>query len=309
MSRTLGETESRIESLLAELRAGADDSAAERAEELVRALMELYGAGLERILELVVDEPNGGREVLTRLVGDRFVTSLLVLHDLHPLPVEHRINTALEKVRPYLGSHAGGVEFLGVDAEGVAHVKLEGSCEGCASSVITVKYAIEEAILEAAPEIVRVEAEGVPDAPEPSSPEAAGQQLHQIGPRPGTPGTPGANGGPAPAAGPDGRWTRIEGLRLLPGQSTVVEAGGARLLVCSAGGSLYAYRNQCPACASALDDGRLDGELFACPMCATTYNVRLAGRCPADEALHLEPVPLLPDQGEVKVAVPQGAPT
>lgn len=310
MSDTLGATESRIETLLSELRADADPSVVERAEELVRALVELYGSGLGRIVELVLDadDPAGGRAVMDRLLADRLVTSLLVLHDLHPVTVEDRIDAALEKVRPYLGSHAGGVEFLGVDAEGIAHVKLQGSCEGCASSIITVKYAIEEAILDVAPEVVRVEAEGVPDAP---PAPAEGPALHQIGSRPG--GQP-ANGdsaasgaGAGGGAEPGGGWTRVEGLRLLPGQTTVLDVGGASLLVCSVAGSLYAYRNRCAACGSALDGGALDAERFTCPGCATSYDVRLAGRGVDDEALHLEPVPLLPDAGEVKVAIPQGA--
>ena len=37
------------------------------------------------------------------------------------------------------------VQLLGVDSEGVAHLRLEGSCDGCASSSLTVKSAIEDA--------------------------------------------------------------------------------------------------------------------------------------------------------------------
>ena len=68
---------------------------------------------------------------------------------------------ALDQVRPYLGSHAGGVELLGVDAAGVVHLRLEGSCDGCPSSVQTVKLAIERAIEEAAPEVAGVEVENL----------------------------------------------------------------------------------------------------------------------------------------------------
>ncbi len=89
------------------------------------------------------------------------VGNLLVLHDLHPDDVLTRVQAALDRVRPYLGSHAGGVSLLGVDADGVAHLRLEGSCDGCASSALTVKSAIEDAILVAAPDVVAVEAEGM----------------------------------------------------------------------------------------------------------------------------------------------------
>jgi len=86
----------------------------------------------------------------------------LVVHDLHPLDLETRVARALERVRPYLGSHGGDVKLLGVE-DGVVLLRLEGSCQGCPSSTVTMKLAIEKAIEEAAPEILRIEVEGVAD--------------------------------------------------------------------------------------------------------------------------------------------------
>jgi len=140
----------RIEALLDELASIGDPTVRDRAEEIVRLLLELYGAGLAKIVETAVAE---GGPVVDRLVADPLVASLLVLHDLHPVDLDTRVEQALESVRPYLGSHAGGVTYLGVDDEGVAHLQLEGSCSGCPSSSITVKHSIEKAILEAAPEV------------------------------------------------------------------------------------------------------------------------------------------------------------
>src|SRR5207248_3312366 len=99
--------------------------------------------------------------LVQRLLDDPLVASLLVLHDLHPIDVETRIQRALDKVRPYLGSHAGGVKFLGVDGAGRAQLRLEGTCNGCPSSTVTVKMTIERAIEEAAPEVLGVDVEGV----------------------------------------------------------------------------------------------------------------------------------------------------
>ena len=146
---------SRIEELLGQLRAAGDPATAEVAEEVVRLVVELYGAGLERAVELA------GPEAMDRLVEDELVASLLVLHGLHPKDTETRVVEALDQVRPYLGSHAGGVELLGVDPGGVVHLRLEGSCDGCPSSTMTVKLAIERAIEEAAPEVTRVEVENL----------------------------------------------------------------------------------------------------------------------------------------------------
>ncbi|MFJ9784264.1 NifU family protein [Amycolatopsis sp. NPDC101161] len=140
----------RIERLLGEF-SGAD---AELAEELVHTLLEFYGAGLARIVE-AVDRP-----VLDRLLEDDHVRGLLVLHDLHPRSTHERVAEALDKVRPYLGSHAGDVEFVGID-DGVVRLRLQGSCDGCPSSTVTAKYAIERVVREVAPEISDVVVEGV----------------------------------------------------------------------------------------------------------------------------------------------------
>ncbi|WP_236792783.1 NifU family protein [Amycolatopsis sp. GM8] len=137
----------RIERLLDEL----DGSPV--AEELVHALMELYGAGLARVLELA-DEP-----MVARLAKDELVRGLLILHDLHPQSTVERVTAALEEVRPYLGSHAGDVEFIGIE-DGLLHLRLTGSCDGCPSSAVTAQQAIERTVRDAAPELTGIEVEG-----------------------------------------------------------------------------------------------------------------------------------------------------
>lgn len=160
----------RIEGLLAEL-AAVSPKAGARSQELVQLLMRLYGAGLERILS-AIDEMAGpaADKVFSRLEADELVASLLVLHDLHPLDLTDRILRALDKVRPYLGSHGGDVALLEV-VDGVARLRLEGSCHGCPSSSVTMKQAIERALEEAVPELAGIEVEGVvPPASLPANP-------------------------------------------------------------------------------------------------------------------------------------------
>jgi len=125
-----------------------------RALAAVGAVVDLYGEALRRVAARL---PAG------ELVEDELLQHLLLLHDLHPDDVETRVARALEGVRPYLGSHGGGVELLGV-ADGVARVRLDGTCHGCASSAATLKHAIEDAVLRAAPELEAVEAEGVAES-------------------------------------------------------------------------------------------------------------------------------------------------
>jgi len=149
----------RIESLLAELRAINEPRARKTAEELVRSLLELYGGGIERMMEICYDSPIGG-ELFDQFAADDLVASLLLLHDLHPEDTETRIGRALDSVRPYLATHGGNVTLLGVQ-EGVVHLRLEGTCNGCSSSTVTMKLAIEKAIEELAPEVIQIEVEGI----------------------------------------------------------------------------------------------------------------------------------------------------
>ncbi len=227
--------------------------------------------------------------------------SLLLLHGLHPLDVDTRIQRALDSVRPYLGSHAGGVEYLGVTADGTARLRLEGSCHGCPSSTVTVQLAIQGAVEGAAPEVTRVVVEGVSEPP--------GPPLLDIGRRP-------PDGQPevrrTDARGGDPGWVNLPGTGPPTGRPVVswsTEPGGpadgeTAVLVCSVRGTLYAYRDSCPACGSSLADGVLDGERLACPGCGTRYDVRSAGKGLDDPTCHLDPLPLLSDSQGVRVALP-----
>ncbi len=100
------------------------------AEELAGALMELYGEGLERILAALDDATRA------RLADDGVVASLMLIHGLYPVPLEARVREALDSVRPYMETHGGSVELLGVEG-GVARLRLEGSCHWCGASSST----------------------------------------------------------------------------------------------------------------------------------------------------------------------------
>lgn len=281
------EVGARVEELLATLRSGGGPAMASTAEELVGLLVGLYGDGLGRIVAALRDDGQAGAALLGRFAEDPLVESLLVLHDLHPLDVGTRIQRALDRIRPYLGSHAGGVEFLGVSDDGVAHLRLEGSCHGCPSSTLTVRLAIRGAVEEAAPEVTDVVVAGVTDPP--------GRPLLSIGRRP--PGSTDVPGG-------DPGWVSLPGSGPSAGRPVVMMAEGTPVLVCAVKGTLYAYRDSCPTCASSLADGALDGARLDCPGCGARYDVRSAGRSLDDPASHLDPLPLLADSRGVRVAVP-----
>ena len=150
----------RIEELLAGFDAAQTPRRArERAEELVRTVVSLYGEGLERVLSIVDTElGEASGPVFERLCEDRFVESLLCLHGLHPVPLEERIDRALQSVLPYIKSHKGNMEVSRIEGD-VVYLRLEGSCDGCPASASTLKLAVERAILERVPEIREVRAE------------------------------------------------------------------------------------------------------------------------------------------------------
>src|SRR5207344_3331919 len=151
----------RVEGLLAELRAQAGPQAAATAEELVSCLVELYGAGLARITEIVGES---GPALMDQLVADPLVESLLLVHDLHPLDTSARVRRAVEEVLPQLGSHAGDAEYLGLDDTGVLRLRLEQS--GCSAD--TVRDLIEKAVAGAAPEAAGVAIEMAQPPAEPT---------------------------------------------------------------------------------------------------------------------------------------------
>ena len=287
--KNLRGTGDRIEGLLQELGKVADPRVRANAEELVRLLMELYGSGLARILE-IVDATGSANEIFDRIAADDLVASLLVLHGLHPLNVETRIARALDRVRPYLGSHGGDVKLLGVK-EGIVHLRLEGSCHGCPSSTVTMKLAIEKAIEEAAPEVVRIEVEGASSSASaasfgngasPKSDLTAKQDLEIS----------------------SGEWIALDKLPEFTAANLVpTRLAGKSVLVCRVGETFYAYQDSCPSCGSALGGGVLEENLLTCSSCARRYDLRSAGQCLDLTELHLAPLPLLVEQGGMKIAV------
>ncbi len=148
----------RIDSLIGAT-ASAGPVARERAEELVRVVTDLYGAGLQRLLELLHERGALTDEVVDAVAGDDLVAGLLLVHGLHPYDAGTRVERALAAVRPHLGAHGGEVELLEVTADGVARLRMPG---GCQSSSAALKLAVEGAIEAAAPEITAIEVEQSP---------------------------------------------------------------------------------------------------------------------------------------------------
>lgn len=278
-----------VEGLIRKIDNLPDAAARASAMELVQSLMDFHGAGLDRLMEIVAEAGEAGYSIFDSFASDDLVGSLLLLYGLHPVPLETRVMQALDKVRPYLDSHGGNVELIGITDE-VVRLRLEGSCKSCPSSSMTLKLAIEEAIYAAAPDVAAIEAEGVAEQPSSTG-------FVQIGKR------QGAVSAPPPTNG--NGWEEVSDLHLLAQSSVrMMEVRGRSVLFCRLGESLYAYGNLCPGCGQPLQGARLEMTNLVCPSCGQHYDMIRAGRGMDQPSLHLEPFPLLVEQGRTKVALP-----
>lgn len=142
----------RLDELLAGLES-APGPTTRSAVEAVRLLTEVYGEALARVMDGADDR------LAERLTDDELVGHLLVLHAIHPEPVERRAARAVERLRPAVRERGGDVEWAGVE-EGVGRVRMTagGGCgSGCGGGSADVTAVVREAVLAAAPELTAVE--------------------------------------------------------------------------------------------------------------------------------------------------------
>lgn len=275
-------------------RAGLLDERAQRvALDLKAAVEEFHREALVRVVRTLKDDPRG-KELLFELVDDPVVYALLVMHGIvraDPSTLAHR---ALEDVRPYLESHGGGVELVGVELP-VARVRLSGTCNGCSQSSATLREVVERALVAAVPGLHQVEI--VPSEPSPTV-----VPLTSVGLRPGlvsqrTDAGPVADGwsrGPDLDAVTDGRVTlwRPEGL---PDDEPAVA-------LVRIGDRVSAYKDACVHQGLSLERGLVDGEgcVLTCPWHGMKYQA-LTGECVSAVDRRLEAYPTRVDGGAVWV--------
>jgi Fe-S cluster biogenesis protein NfuA/nitrite reductase/ring-hydroxylating ferredoxin subunit len=263
----------RVQELQARLESSPDSPTRELADELISAVVQMYGAGLERIVGALIDAGADGERIAASLAEDPLVATLLLIHDLHPVPLEQRVQEALDSVRPYMESHGGNVELLSLE-NGIARLHLRGSCSDCSASSVTLELAIKRALEEAAPDLEGLEVEGVAPA--------------------------------RPTGGSESVWIDLETVSdLADGSLAAVNVVGRELLVANVDGSLLAYQDRCASCGAALHGGLLMAGALSCPECARSFFLPRAGRSMDGDRLQLEPVPLLREDGRVKVALTQ----
>ena len=148
-------------------------------------------------------------------------------------------------------SHGGDVELLGLE-DGIARIRLEGSCDGCPASASTLELAIKQALDEAAPDLEGLVVEGAVEAPQ----TALGDGATEL------PVVTGRAREPRRAA----VVVRPRRRRRRRGGRASRRRGGGRRADRRPGRRQPARlpRRAAPAAASPLADGALSGDILAC---------------------------------------------
>ncbi|MFM8601622.1 MAG: NifU family protein [Actinomycetota bacterium] len=263
--------------------AGLNEPARAAAEELQAAVEAVHRAGLVTIVRaLRADEAT--RAVLFELVDDPVVHLLLSLHGIvRPDPVTNA-NQVLETVRPQLHSHGGDVALVRIE-DGTAFVRLEGACNGCSMSSVTLRNLVQEALVEGVPAITAVEVV----AAEPS-PTLIPLESLRIGRDPAAVG-----------------WARLGPAADVPVDditaATLINGGRpVEVIVVNIGQRLSAYLNECAHEALPLNDAVLDlsNGTLTCPWHGFCFDAT-SGECLSAPGAQLEQLPLRVDDGEVWV--------
>lgn len=236
----------------------------ERALFLLQLVDAIHRPGLERIAAGDTDEP--------------MAQALLQMYDIAPPADEVLVEEALDDVRPYINSHGGVIELLGV-ADGIVRLRMSGSCAGCAASALTLKRGVEEALRAHYPgfrEVIAEESEG-----------DAGPELLQI------------ENLRRPVFTDAG-----EAANLSPGEVQATELEGIGLLLANHRGEIYALRDGCPVDDNSLGGARLTAEgVIVCPWHNCAYDVRTGARVDGEDGDGLTVVPVALQNGTVQVAV------
>lgn len=149
----------KVDELVQRVNAWPDETARSTALELLQSMMDLHGAAMSRVVEVLSESGEAGRANLAKVGADPLVCGLLVLYGIHPLTLEERVNGAIERLAPQLHKQEATVELLGV-TDGAVRVRIQ-KLANSHGSPEKQRLAVEQAILEVAPEVADIAIEGL----------------------------------------------------------------------------------------------------------------------------------------------------
>jgi nitrite reductase/ring-hydroxylating ferredoxin subunit/Fe-S cluster biogenesis protein NfuA len=272
-----------LNSLLESIEQHPDEQVRNHVRAIVYTMLDLHHTALERMVEIANSQPNG-EEISAEFFNDEFVKAILLAHDLMPVPLEARIENALENARKNLKIYDADVEFLRVK-DGVAYLKLIAGGGAANISTAILKGEIEQALHAETPDLLNVQYEEFIDYPKPVN-------LVQIKPR--------------REKNFDSNQKFIPLLKTgeVPHNDLrIVEFDEMNVLLCNVAGTIYAFQNRCAHQNLSLENGILEGGVLTCPWHGYQFDVRQKGKCLTDPTLKLESLPMKVENDVVKVAL------
>ncbi len=263
-----------------------DQEAGAAAKDLQSAVEAFHRPALVAIVRTLRDDPRG-KELLLQLVDQPEVRAVLALQGIVRTDPATRAERALAGVRPYLQSHGGDVELVRVEG-GAAFVRLQGSCNGCSMSAVTLRETVEEALVAAVAEIDRVEV--LEDQP-----TSAFIPLDSVGVRRSA--ETGWMAGPTAGDVPDGGMLRFD-LTVPATGSTGGSASTESFVATNVDQRIAVFRNACVHQGLSLDGGLVSDGVLTCPWHGFTFDAS-TGECLSAPGAQLQQIPTRVEDGRV----------
>lgn len=258
-----------------------DPAARKEALALKTAIEDFHKVGLTKIVQRLKADPRG-KELLFELVDEPSVYALFAMHGIVRADTTTQVLRVLDMVRPYMQSHGGNVELDRVEGDTV-YVRLQGACNGCSMSAVTLREGVEEALINQIPEINYVEV--VPNEPGPA--------LISID----------TLLAPFDGASAARGWLQGPPLEdVQPGRPYRLDVEDLSIIILNVQNRLSAYRNACAHMGLPIDGGLLDDThgTLTCPWHGFCFDAT-SGECLTAPAAQLEGFPLRVQDGHIWV--------
>jgi Fe-S cluster biogenesis protein NfuA/nitrite reductase/ring-hydroxylating ferredoxin subunit len=224
------------------------------------AIEELNCEAFRRLIRMLREDPACAARLNT-VVRDPYVFGVLRFHGLVRDPLEHRVERALNEVRPYLHEHGGDVELVAVIPPDTVDLRLVGSCHGCPASSQTLSEGVERAIRNHCPEVQHIRQVSQPPR---RTEKNDAHVVHFVSPFAKSPGV---------------GWAEVCGLHEIPdGEIVTREVNGHPLLLYRRGPKVSCVENACAHMGMPLDGGELHEGTLSCPHHGFTYLLE-TGEC------------------------------
>lgn len=247
----------------------------------------LHAEGWRRLLE-AAGRGGWADRLAAAVTEDPVLTTLLLACGLLEPGLAARVEMALDRTRPYLRSHGGDVELVGIE-NGVVRVRLVGACQGCPASSMTLRHVVEQAIVSSVPEIEGLEVVTGEGEPLPSGATAFPVQVEEPAPA-------GAGELPADTA----EWVAVARFEEVPADRVLgVELGDLSAGLVRVGDAVRAFVARCPHADYPLGDAPVrGGRWVTCPGHGYGFDA-VTGACNLDPDLRLEFLDVRVEAGRV----------